>query len=142
MQRITPTVFLLFILFVAACHRSTVPSGIPGITGTLVENSGCSHYVVKFLSGPLPDSSLLVKSWTDTVTHRSFTNVFTVRDWITFQQANIAVGDTFTFTLNGPDPNAGKIYYTCMIAPYPSPADSNTVTKIQKISPGVIITTQ
>ena len=135
---------LLFIIIVTAvaCRRSSASPGIPGMTGVLVENSGCGHDVVQLLSGPITDSSVLVKAWTDTVTNKSFMNVFTVRDWITFQQANVSVGDTFTFTLNGPDPNAGKIYYTCMIAPYPSPADSNTVTSIQKIGSGTTINTQ
>ncbi|HEX3935044.1 MAG TPA: hypothetical protein VHW43_10230 [Puia sp.] len=63
----------------------------------------------------------------------TFTNVFTVKDWILFQQANVSVGDTFTFTLNGPVPDSSQEYYTCMVWPYNMPSVSNNVTNIQLV---------
>lgn len=125
------------VLFALACRRSTLipppPKLNDSLTATLVENASCSYYVVKLLSGPTSDSSVVVKSWTDPVTHSTFTNVFTVKDWIQFQQANISVGDTFTFTLNGPVPDSTQAYYTCMIVPYNMPSVYNNVTNIQLV---------
>jgi len=109
------------------------PSAI-NATGVLVENPGCGHFIVKLLSGAITDSSVLVKSWTDTQTNSTFTNVFTVKDWILMQQAYLSVGDTFSFTLNGPVPNSSQIYYTCAVFPYNMPSASNNVTNIKKLS--------
>lgn len=124
---------ILVVLCGLACRRSNASSGISGMTGKLVESAGCGNYIVKLLSGPITDSSVLVKSWTDPVTDSTFTNVFTVKDWIYFQQANVSVGDTFTFTLNGPVPNPSQEYYTCMVLPYNMPSVSNNITNIQLV---------
>jgi hypothetical protein len=110
-----------------------IPQPTPTLTGTVVENPGCGHYIVQVLSGPIADSSI-VKSWTDTVTGNTFDNVFTVRDWILLDQVHVGKGDTFSFTLNGPLPDSlNLVYNTCMIALYPMPLVSNDVTNIQKL---------
>jgi hypothetical protein len=135
-QRLFLPMTLLFMIIVtaAACRRSSTSPGISGVTGELVENPGCGHYVVRLLSGPTTDSTVALPSWTDTATHTTFANVFMVRNWVHFQQANLSVGDTFTFTLNGPDPEANSIYHTCAVFFYNMPSDSDVVTNIQKIS--------
>ena len=76
-----------------------------------------------------------MKSWTDAVTGSTFSNVFTVKDWILMDQVGVTTGDTFSFTLNGPLPDSltDKVYYTCMIQFYTMPAVSNDVTNIQKL---------
>ena len=124
---------LLVALCCFACRRTTlIPH--PTLTGTIVENPGCGHYVLQVLSGPIADSSV-AKSWTDTVTGKTFSNVFTIRDWILMDQAHLSTGDTFSFTLNGPLPDSlnNKVFYTCMIAFYNMPAVSNDVTNMQKL---------
>ncbi len=122
----------LVVLCGLACRRSTlIPA--PVATGLLIESPGCGHFIVKLLSGSITDSSVLVKSWTDPVTDSTFTNVFTVKDWIYFQQANISAGDTFTFTLNGAVPDSSQQYNTCMVIPYNMPSVSNNVTNIQLV---------
>ena len=103
------------------------------MTGKLVESAGCGNYIVKLLSGSITDSSVLVKSWTDPVTNSTIANVFTVKDWIYFQQANVSVGDTFSFTLNGPVPDSSQQYNTCMVVPYNMPSVFNNVTNIQLV---------
>lgn len=124
-------VILLMALCCVACRRSTlIPHPYPGITGTVVENPGCGHFVVKILSGSYPDSSV-ESSWTDTVTKTTFTNVFTVGNFVQMQQAQLAPGDTFGFTLNGPVPEG--IYNTCAIWPYNMPTATNNVTNIVKL---------
>ena len=140
LQRISLPVILLFasVLVGLSCRRSTLtPSELTGgsvLTGVVVEAPGCGLYVVKVLSGSIADSSV-VPSWTDTKTDSTFTNVFTVKDWILMDQVQVPVGDTFTFTLNGPLPDSliNKTYFTCDVEFYNMPAISNNVTNIQKL---------
>lgn len=100
--------------------------------GTLVANGGCGHYIVQLLSGPVPDSGVLTKSWTDNATDSTYLNVFRVKNVCTFPAADINVGDTFRFTLNGPVPT--QMCNMCDMEPYPMPATSNSVTDIKIIS--------
>ena len=126
---------MIFILLPGlACRRSTIiPPPSSTLIGTVVENPGCGNFIVRVLSGSIADSSV-VKSWTDTVTGSTFTNVFTVRDWIVMDVDKVAVGDTFSFTLNGPLPDyLNTIYYPCMMEFYTMPPVSNNVTNIQKL---------
>lgn len=122
---------LLAALCCFACRRSTpVPFPPATVTGTVVENPGCGHFIVKVLSGTYADSSV-EKSWTDSVTDSTFTNVFGVRNFMQMQQAQLVQGDTFRFTLNGPVPDS--IYMTCMIVPYNMPSATDNVTNIVKL---------
>lgn len=99
-------------------------------TGKLVVWADCDHFVVQLQSGPIPDSGVLTRSWTDTATDSSFTNVFTVKDVCTFAQANLKQGDVFSFTLNGAAPV--ETCMTCDVMPsFPLPPASNIVTNIQ-----------
>src|ERR1700744_1968064 len=131
-RSITATLLLLTLFTGFSCRRSQeIPA--PQLTGQLVEFAGCSHYVVKVLSGPITDSSVLVPTWTDTSTQVTYSNVFSVKNWINFQQAGVALGDTFTFTLNGAVPDSNQTYYTCMIRFFNMPAVYNNVTNVQLI---------
>ncbi|HEV2480710.1 MAG TPA: hypothetical protein VGS79_13630, partial [Puia sp.] len=85
---------LLVVLCCFACRRSTLiphPSSSDTLTGTVVENPGCGHYIVQILSGSFADSNV-VKSWTDPVTGSTFSNVFTVKDWILMDQVHVTTG--------------------------------------------------
>ena len=133
------TLFFLVVLFGLACRHSTlIPSKITNtssdtLTGTFADNpGGCGHVVVKVLSGSIADSSV-EQFWTDGGTGITYTNVFTVKDWVEIDQAQLSVGDTFTFTLNGPVQDS-TIYYGCAILPlrFDMPSVSNNVTNIQK----------
>ena len=134
------TLVFLVVLFGTACRHSTlVPSKITDtssdtLTGTFADDpGGCGHVVVKVLSGSIADSSV-EQFWTDGATGIKYTNVFTVKDWIEIYQAQLSVGDTFTFTLNGPVPDS-TLWYGCDIVPlrFEMPSVSNNVTKIQKL---------
>jgi hypothetical protein len=101
-------------------------------TGKLVVTAPCEHFVVQLQSGPVADSSILTKSWTDSTTDRSYTNVFKVSDLCTFEFSHLQVGDVFTFTLNGTPP--AQSCAVCEIAPsFPMPSTSNAVTNIQLV---------
>jgi hypothetical protein len=103
----------------------------PVVTGKLVVAAYCGQYIVQVLSGSIPDSGVLTKSWTNKDTDSTYTNVFRVNDICTFAAAGLAVGDTFTFTLNGIPPV--QSCYTCNIVAFPEPAASNAVTNIKPI---------
>jgi hypothetical protein len=126
----------MIVFFGLACRRSTLipppPASGDSLTGTLVEAPGCGYDIVKIVSGSYPDSSV-VKSWTDSVSGATFTNVFSVKDYILFYQDKITVGDTFTFTLNGPVPDSLQLYYGCNIIPYNVPSVWNNVTNIKLV---------
>jgi hypothetical protein len=102
-------------------------------TGKLVFAGTCGDFVVQLQSGPVPDSGILTKSWTDSLTDSSFTNVFKVSDVCTFGFAQVQVGDVFTFTLNAPPPV--QTCFICDIEPsFPMPATSNVVTNIKLVT--------
>lgn len=126
------TCLILLVAFCCfACRRSTlIPPPSPTLTGTVVENPGCGHFIVKVLSGTFADSSV-EKSWTDSMTDSTFSNVFTVRNFMQMQQAQLVQGDTFSFTLNGAVPDS--IYFTCMVVPYNMPAATDNVTNIVRL---------
>ena len=119
------------LLLIAVTGFRCKKSNVPAIwTGKLVVFASCADYVVQLQSGPVSDSSVLTKSWTDSATDSSFTNVFKVSDVCTFAAALVKVGDVFTFTLNGPTP--AQTCFTCDIVPsFPMPAASNSVTNIK-----------
>jgi hypothetical protein len=126
-------ILLIFVILgVAACRRSTIVEFPPTstLTGTVVEYPGCGHYIVKIINGNYSDTCV-EKSWTDSVTDSTFTNVFVARNFMNLQQANLAQGDTFNFTLNGPLPDS--TYNTCMVIPYNLPTAFNNVTNIVKL---------
>jgi hypothetical protein len=132
-QRISLPVILLFasVLVGFSCRRSNIvlPPASSAATGVLVAQPGCS-YVVKIINAPIPDSSV-VKSWTDTQNDSTFTNVFTVKDGPAMQLAQVAVGDTFTFTLNGPVPDSLSKYASCDVLTSNVPGVYDNVTNIQ-----------
>jgi hypothetical protein len=132
MKRRSLLMGLLLLMAVAGfrCKKSAVPAVW---TGKLVVFASCADYVVQLQSGPISDSSVLTKSWTDSATGSVYTNVFKVSDVCTFAAALVNVGDVFTFTLNGPTPS--QICNTCDIVPtFPMPATSNSVTNIKLVS--------
>jgi hypothetical protein len=132
-------VFFSSVLILFACRRSVITAQpAPPLnstnqpvtaTGVFVAQSGCT-YVVKVLSGSIPDSSV-VKSWTDTQNDSTFTNVFTVKDGPAIQLAQVAIGDTFTFTFNGPVPDSVSTIASCDILTTNVPGVYNNVTDIR-----------
>jgi hypothetical protein len=132
MNRRSCLVALLFILVGSGFHCKKVTAD-NAWTGKLVVFASCADYVVQLQSGPIADSSILTKSWTDSATDSSYTNVFRVSDVCTFAAAELKVEDVFTFTLNGPTPV--QTCLICDIVPsFPMPATSNVVTNIRLVT--------
>ncbi len=76
----------------------------------------CSNYTIKVIEGKI-DSSLVVATWTDETTGKSYNNVFKLGSPCTFP-ATIKQGDEFYFTI---DTTKQKDCAVCM-AYYPTPA--------------------
>jgi hypothetical protein len=128
MKRIIANILLAVVLAGSGFHcKKTTDNNI--WTGKLVTGL-CAFYVVQLQSGPISDSSILTKSWFDSLTNTSYTNVFEVSDLCTFGAADVKVGDVFAFTLNGPTP-VQNCYIPLCLPDLPVPATKNSVTNIK-----------
>lgn len=131
-----PVFFLVVLLFAGAgfnCRPSKVSPQPVLLTGKLVVNGPCGFYAVQVLSGNV-DSSRLVKSWKYTSGDTTFSNVFMVSDACTFGGYGLSKNDEFTFEMN--DTTIVQNCMLCMIAWPPTPAISNTVSKVQLVKKG------
>ncbi|HVU56702.1 MAG TPA: hypothetical protein VHD83_16685 [Puia sp.] len=128
MQRIFQLPWFLLLTALVACHPTKVT--VPGaLTGRLVLAGPCGQYTVQVLAGNI-DSSLIVKSWTDSYIDSVYTNVFGVSNFCHFGDYGLHVGDNFTFDI---DPNpTDKGCYICMLW-YPQPPPTIAVKNVQKI---------
>jgi hypothetical protein len=104
----------------------------PQLTGKLVVNAACGHYVVEVLSGNV-DSARLVRSWKDSASDTTYTNVFAVSNACTFSGFGLSRGDIFTFTMN--DTVIVQNCMLCMIF-YPKPPVSNFVNHVRVLQRG------
>jgi hypothetical protein len=120
---------MALLMLIAGAGFHCKKNNTPGIwQGKLVAGL-CGQFVVQLQSGPISDSSVLTKSWINRVNDSIYSNVFGVKDGCTFAEANLKIGDVFTFTLNGAAPV--QICVVCDIAAYIMPPTLNTVTNIQ-----------
>ena len=76
----------------------------------------CMNYTISVIEGKI-DPSLVVASWTDETSHKSYTNVFKLGNPCDFP-SSIKAGDEFYFTI---DTTQGKNCAVCM-AYYPTPS--------------------
>jgi hypothetical protein len=127
-RRIHPIFLLLFFALAGfQCRRDKMSPTPAVLTGKLVVVAPCDYFVVQVLGGPIPDSCV-VKSWTDSATDSTYSNVFTLAGTSAcyFGQSNLSKGDIVTFTLSGPYP--GPECVRCNIAPsFPMPSASNWI---------------
>lgn len=82
--------------------------------GRLEVKGGCMNYTISVLSGRM-DTALLVPSWTDEATGRTYTNVFALGSRCNFPNS-LNAGDEFYFVID----TAVQHCMTCMIY-YPVP---------------------
>jgi hypothetical protein len=129
-RRITLSILLILSGLIGFdCRREKISA--PELTGKLVVSGPCGEYIVQVLSGQIPDSSVLVKSWTNSQTDSTYSNVFAVSDVCIFGAAGLVQGDTFTFTMNGSVPT--EACYTCNLVLFNAPAVRDAVTNIKKL---------
>jgi len=122
-----PIIMLLFAGAGFNCQPSKIKPA--SLTGKLVINKPCGHYVIQVLSGDV-DPGFLVKSWRDSITNTSYSNVFTVANSCNFTGSGLSPNDVFTFKIN--DTSFVQNCMLCMIF-YPTPVVSNTVSDIQLV---------
>lgn len=118
-----PITFLLFAGTAFYCHPKRVYPD--QLTGKLVINGACGNYVVQVVSGSI-DPKRIVSSWTDPLSHVTYTNVFRVANSCTF--GGVAKDQLFTFTI--PDPAPVQNCFLCDIY-VPTPPVSTPVANVQ-----------
>ena len=97
--------------------------------GKLEVKGGCMNYTIS-ITGAGFDTSLVVASWTDENTGKSYKNVFALGSRCTFSET-INAGDEFYFEI---DNAAGQNCAVCMMY-YPVPAKKLSIKVIQDPCP-------
>ena len=120
-----PILLLLMVGSGIMCQPEKVDP--PTLTGKLVINGPCAHFVIQVLQGSI-DPSKIDPLWKDSIHNINYVNVFTVGNRCTFPY-NLAEGDTITFQLDS-DPPA-QVCDVCNIA-WPTPPVSNPVKNVKK----------
>ena len=100
------------------------------LTGKLVINEPCGHYVIQVLSKDI-DPRLVTASWKDSIGDILYTNVFTVSNACDFEGRTLATNDNFSFRINDT-----VIVQNCMLCDifYPTPPTRNVVTHVQRVN--------
>jgi hypothetical protein len=94
--------------------------------GKLEIKALCMNYTISVLEGKT-DTSMVVTSWTDETTNKTYTNVFALGSPCTFP-ASIKEGDEFYFTIDAaPDTKCA----VCM-AYYPTPPKKLAIKVVEK----------
>jgi hypothetical protein len=86
------------------------------IKGKLVINGICGNITIQVLSGPI-DSNLIVKSWQDPSTSKTYENVFALKSICTFP-SSIKEGDEFYFKIDN-DPKGSDCAVCLAYRPTP-----------------------
>lgn len=119
--------FLLTSLCCVQCKKATLPS--PVLTGKLIINGPCSHYVIQLQKGAI-DTANIESSWFDPGNDSTYTNVFTVANYCTFGSFGLQKGDTFTFQIDNNQPPQECPICQIFVA---TPPKQNSVINVQKV---------
>lgn len=122
------SLFLLASLFCVQCKKVPLPS--PVLTGKLIINGPCGHYVIRLQKGTI-DTANIESTWYDRDNDSTYSNVFTVANLCTFGNYGLKKGDVFTFEID-PNPPVQKCEI-CQIA-VATPPKGNAVINIQKVN--------
>lgn len=128
MARPTLLPFLLLLLLTCSftCRRETLGTSL---TGKLVIDAACSHYVVQLIQGST-DSTKVVDTWKNTANDSVYNHVFTVANVCNFGAMGLSQGDIFTFEIDPEMPMEDCA--VCLIF-YPTPPVAHAVKNIQKV---------
>ena len=117
----------IFLLSISADKCSNTKKNVPGIYKARLEIKAiCMNYTLSLLDGDI-DSSLIMASWIDESTDKSYTNVFGLQSPCTFPP-NIQQGDDFYFMI---DSSTIKDCIVCM-AYYPTPPRKLSIKIVEK----------
>jgi hypothetical protein len=89
--------------------------------GKLVKRGICGQYVVQLMGAPA-DGIVYAQQWTDSMSHKSYENVFTIANPCSFP-ATIKEGDSFGFSITQ---TADSACIQCR-AYTPTPAERNNI---------------
>jgi hypothetical protein len=113
MKMIQPLLVLVALLSLN-CTKSTDVNNC--IKGKLIINGICGNITIQVLSGPI-DSNLIVKSWQDPSTSKTYENVFALKSICTFP-SSIKEGDEFYFKIDN-DPKGSDCAVCLAYRPTP-----------------------
>ena len=120
--------FLLASLFCVQCKKVTRPS--PELTGKLIINGPCEHYVIQLLKGTI-DTTNIETSWYDSGNDSTYSNVFTIASFCSFGNYGLQKGDVFTFQIDPGPP--GQYCPICQIF-VATPTKGNAVINVKKVN--------
>ncbi len=96
MMKIITIIILSLAIYSLGCSKSDSTSEC--LKGKMVINGICGNITLQVLSGNI-DTNLIVKSWVDPSTSKTYENVFALKSVCTFP-TNIKEGDEFYFKIN------------------------------------------
>ncbi|MHA4809635.1 hypothetical protein ACX0G9_16095 [Flavitalea flava] len=124
------TVLPILLLLVLTCSFTCRPERLgTSLTGKLVIDATCSHFVVQLLQGST-DSTKVVDNWKNTANDSIYTHVFTVANVCNFGATGLVRGDIFTFEI---DPEMPMEDCAVCLIYYPTPEVVHSIKHIQKV---------
>ena len=121
--------FLLLAICLCNIHCEKNSSLGPVLTGKLIVNGPCSHYVIQLEKGTI-DSEHITATWLDHDNDSIYNNVFTVANYCTFGNYGLQKGDVITFQVD-PNPPA-QTCAICLIA-VDVPPKLNAVVNVKRV---------
>jgi hypothetical protein len=117
----TITMALLALVLFQCCSPKPQSDTAVCMQGKLVKRGICGQYVVQLMGEPA-DGILYAQQWMDSMSHRSYENVFTIGNPCSFP-ASIKEGDSFGFTITQ---TADSVCIQCR-AYTPTPSQRNNI---------------
>jgi len=126
---ILPAILLITILGSSFRCNKGEHSNNHQLTGKLVIQAACGHFVIQVLKGDI-DPSNVIASYTDSGSNKTYTNVFTVKNNCSFEKLHMPYDTPFTFEL---DPNGKDETCVWCFIYYPVPGVYNGVKNVNQI---------
>lgn len=109
--------------------KKTIPGG-EVLTGKLIINGPCEHYVIQLQKGTI-DTANIELSWYDSDNDTTYNNVFTVANYCSFGNYGLQKGDVFTFKIDPDSPAQECPICQIFVA---TPTKQNAVINVQKVN--------
>jgi hypothetical protein len=94
---LTALTIATILLFCQYCSPKPQNGSTTCLEGKLVKRGICGQFVVQLLSNPV-DGLVYAPQWTDSMSNKSYENVFTIANPCSFP-ATIKEGETFSFSI-------------------------------------------
>jgi hypothetical protein len=116
---------VIFLFTIAADNCSGKKKNSETFKGRLEIRAICMNYTIALINGNM-DTSKIVSTWTDEVTHKTYKNVFALANPCNFPYS-IKEGDEFYFELDTANPSACAV----CLAYYPTPGKKLSIKIIE-----------